>query len=340
MSFGNCSRWSRYAAMLLIASVMHSALSVRADVERGDASGNSARLIEGDGFSVRVLIEPTIIRSSDRLRITLEVIRESAMIRGYDIEVEDHPVWMVQRRSTAHREALSGSTRTEFVLEPYLVGDWPTPRFIVNPTKYDGTQGEKLVVEPIEVSVLSVLGDEEGLIAEMLGVVAPPDHEGSAARNTLIVTIALGGVLLGSLAIALALRRRSAGEPIESCDAVAMRRLDDLCGSGLMRAATMDRYYFELTAILREYIEQRFGVNAPDRTTEEFLRDPALSSVLTDREYHELGALLEHADAVKFARATVGPDEAMHSLTMAKGFISRSARSGEAAGITAAEVGQ
>lgn len=337
MSFGMRSRFGRSAAMLLIATVIHPASTLRADVERGDASPSSTRLLDGDGFSVRVLIDPTIIRSSDQLRITLEFMSESPTIREYDIEFEDHAVWMVQRRSSALRDELRASIRAEFVLEPYLVGEWPTPRFMVTPAKYDGTRGEMLVIKPVEIGVLSVLDDESDL-AEVLDVVDPPDHTGATERTALMLTIALGGALVGGLGVALALRRRSGGQAIESCDAVALRRLDDLAGSGLMQADTMDRYYLELTTILREYIEQRFGINAPDRTTEEFLRDPDVTSEPANREFQNLGALLERADGVKFARVTVGTDEAMRAFVMVKDFITRSARTGEAMSNSEAEV--
>ncbi|TVQ76075.1 MAG: hypothetical protein EA380_09420 [Phycisphaeraceae bacterium] len=338
MISGTNSPWRWLAAMLLIAFVVQSALVVRADGDIGEAPEHHERVVRGDGFSVRVRVDQEVIRTSDRLRIRLEIESESPMIRGYDIEAEETPLWMVRRRSAPHQAAPVGLTRAEFVIEPYLAGDWLTPRFVVTPEMHDGRHGGALVIDPIEVRVLSVLDEDGGFLAEVLGVVDPPESGVASERNFLITTIALGGVLLGGAVIALALRRRSGGPAPESCDAAALRRLDELGRSGLIHEDTMDRFYLELTAILREYIEQRFGVNAPDRTTQEFLRDAALAAVLTDEEHEELGALLEHADAVKFARAGVGRDEAVRSLMMAREFIARSGQTAKTTGIPEAEV--
>ena len=339
MISGTSFPWRGFAAVILIAFAVQSELLVRADENIGAVPEHHERVVQGDGFSVRVRLDQEVIRTSDRLRIGLEIESESPMIRGYDIEAEETPLWMVRRRSTPHQAAPAGLTCAEFVIEPYLAGEWSTPRFVVTPEWHDGRQGRALAIEPVKVRVLSVLDDEEeGFLAEVLGVVDPPESGVASERNFLIATIALGGVLLGGALITLALRRRSGGPAPESCDAAALRRLDELGRSGLIHEDTMDRFYLELTAILREYIEQRYGVNAPDRTTQEFLRDAALAAVLTDEEHEELGTLLEHADAVKFARAGVGHDEAMHSLMMAREFITRSGQTGKTTGIPEAEV--
>jgi hypothetical protein len=63
-----------------------------------------------------------------------------------------------------------------------------------------------------------------------------------------------------------------------------------------------DRFCTELSRILRVYLEERFGWNAPDRTTEEFLfqlrghaeLEPGLRELLSD--------FLTRCDLVKFAR--------------------------------------
>lgn len=53
---------------------------------------------------------------------------------------------------------------------------------------------------------------------------------------------------------------------------------------------------------LRVYLEERFQLRAPERTTEEFLDELQLSPRLTLRQKESLGDFLARCDLVKFAR--------------------------------------
>ena len=53
---------------------------------------------------------------------------------------------------------------------------------------------------------------------------------------------------------------------------------------------------------MRLYLEERFGLRAPERTTDEFLGDLSRSSALTDLQKETLKQFLSACDMVKFAR--------------------------------------
>ena len=53
---------------------------------------------------------------------------------------------------------------------------------------------------------------------------------------------------------------------------------------------------------VRMYLEERFQLRAPERTTEEFLRDLQTTTHLNDEQKQSLAAFLERCDLVKFAR--------------------------------------
>lgn len=63
-----------------------------------------------------------------------------------------------------------------------------------------------------------------------------------------------------------------------------------------------DAFCTELSAILRTYLEERFGWNAPDRTTEEFLAELRQDRMLPPSLQELLHDFLERCDLVKFAR--------------------------------------
>jgi hypothetical protein len=90
------------------------------------------------------------------------------------------------------------------------------------------------------------------------------------------------------------LRRRRPRTPAE----LALAALDEARARSGHEAP--DRYAWALSEALRQYIESRFALRAPTRTTEEFLHDLATpdSALATHRD--ELGDFLAHCDRVKF----------------------------------------
>jgi hypothetical protein len=61
-------------------------------------------------------------------------------------------------------------------------------------------------------------------------------------------------------------------------------------------------FCFEVSEALRVYLEERFELRAPERTTEEFLLELKASNALNVEQKHSLAAFLESCDLVKFAR--------------------------------------
>ena len=63
----------------------------------------------------------------------------------------------------------------------------------------------------------------------------------------------------------------------------------------------------------RTYLEERFQFRAPERTTEEFLRELAGTDLLAGEQKESLGGFLESCDLVKFAKYEPGESE-LHAL--------------------------
>jgi hypothetical protein len=60
---------------------------------------------------------------------------------------------------------------------------------------------------------------------------------------------------------------------------------------------------------VRHYLEERFAFHAPERTTEEFLRELSETDLLTADQKESLGKFLENCDLVKFAKYEPGENE-------------------------------
>ena len=101
-----------------------------------------------------------------------------------------------------------------------------------------------------------------------------------------------------------------------------LQALDDLERRKLWQEGRVKEYHSELTDILRGYIEERFGVPALERTTDELLGELRVSPVSRDGQ-ESLGNLLRLADLVKFAKYTALPAENEQALRTARELVQR-----------------
>ncbi|HEV2319548.1 MAG TPA: hypothetical protein VGV18_07345 [Verrucomicrobiae bacterium] len=60
---------------------------------------------------------------------------------------------------------------------------------------------------------------------------------------------------------------------------------------------------------VRRYLEERFAFHAPERTTEEFLRELSETNLLAAEQKESLARFLENCDLVKFAKYEPGENE-------------------------------
>jgi hypothetical protein len=138
-------------------------------------------------------------------------------------------------------------------------------------------------------------------------------------------------VLLGLLAYVIyryMKSRQPEGEvkkkkPKEPPHVIALRNLNRIKEEKLWQHEKVKKYHSELTDTIRQYIEDRFGVNALEQTTEETLE--AMKHVdLNDREVlDKLQQILELADLVKFAKFRPLPDENELSMINALFFVNQ-----------------
>jgi hypothetical protein len=82
-----------------------------------------------------------------------------------------------------------------------------------------------------------------------------------------------------------------------------------------------EQFVIEVSSILRDYIEGRFGLKAPTLSSEEFLYE-AEQSALLDAQWREtLSTFLTQCDRVKFALAHLQPPRMEELYTTAETFI-------------------
>ena len=111
-------------------------------------------------------------------------------------------------------------------------------------------------------------------------------------------------------------RKRGAGElgaaGVAEAQEDALKELEK--ARALMAPENSRPYGIEVSNIVRRYIERRFGIFAPRRSTEEFLLEAASSANLEEAHRALLAEFLGCCDVLKFgrARAELAELEAQH----------------------------
>ena len=130
---------------------------------------------------------------------------------------------------------------------------------------------------------------------------------------------------LAILAVCLVMMRRSTGnEEIKSLEPayiVALRKLDKYRGDKFWAPEKQKAFYSGITDTLKFYIEDRFGVNAPEMTTAELFDALKGEKNLPPELYADAKELFERADFVKFAKYTATDEENAKALPLAVRFV-------------------
>ncbi len=133
--------------------------------------------------------------------------------------------------------------------------------------------------------------------------------------------MAVAVVLIGLLAWWLSRRKPAAEQPIPPVlptpYQIALRALEALWND----RPVVEVFYTKLSDIVRRYLEDRFALHAPERTTEEFLGEGSRNGALSVAHRQLLGEFLQEADLVKFARFRPGDADMKRAYDAAESFV-------------------
>lgn len=144
------------------------------------------------------------------------------------------------------------------------------------------------------------------------------------APKSYLPYLVIGGIaVLVALLVWLWWRRRKAkpvaepSRPQLPADYVALKALGEIEAMRLLESGRHKKYYTLVVDVLRHYIEQRYGVQAMDRTTDEIVFDLQRSRI----EIDALEPLLRDADLVKFAKYKPGAEKGSAALESARDIV-------------------
>jgi len=188
-------------------------------------------------------------------------------------------------------------------LAPAAAGDFTIPVLQANATLADG-QLLTLQSTPIPVKVTSLLAGDAGTAPELRDIEEPleaPIPLEWKLGGLLAVLLLVGAFVWWKWFRKAKIVEAPAAPPVPPGQA-ALARLDALNASELLEAGDYRAFHFELSDILRQYIERRFSLRAQEQTTDEFLAGLPDQRVFNSEQQLLLQDFLRRSDLVKFAK--------------------------------------
>ncbi len=246
--------------------------------------------------------------------------------------VKDHYRLSSREENDSQIEAI------EFTLEPQLSGEYTIAPFKVTYTvEGELPNGEGQVpVHEIETESLTIVVKSLGadsLETAKLRDIQPPVLLPEPRRSRTALWAAMGAFFVvagGVVAVVLAKRRRKKAHvekriPAHILAFEELRRLRemDLIGQGKIK-----EFYIAISDIMRFYIERRFGIHAPEQTTEEFLEAVSRNGVFDVPTRSTLKEFMSHCDMVKFAKYRPETTEIQKAIDITRDFIEQTKEEG------------
>jgi hypothetical protein len=280
-------------------------------------------------LTVHVRVDSNSVSIAQLLTVELE----AAIQPGYSVKMPAvdrllEQFGIVDRDALGER--LDKDMRTvktvRYELEPFLTGTYDIPAFQfqffdVN----DPNKTYTLDTEPIPVEITSLLGEDRDnlVISDIEDVVALPTQ-----IKWLWIWVSLGcwSVVIGLIVLMVYLKKKRVPAMVrlfKPAHEIAYDRLRRLVMENLIESGQIKAFYERISTILRHYIEDRFHLRAPERTTEEFLQELKHSPSLPDSDKQDLAEFLNHCDLVKFAKHEPTKEQIQTTFDLVKGFIEK-----------------
>jgi hypothetical protein len=288
-------------------------------------------------ITVGVGIDRDEIKLSDILHFTLWVEVDEA----YEIELpalgdklERFGIRDYQTSDTALTAGGKKRVERTYELEPFLSGTYTIDPMTVRfgkPAKdgtdmdEDATLKHRVQTEPLEVTVTSILPSEvEALEINPIEPMKTPEKQLNQKALLLWGAVSVAIVILLIVLVFVWRARKGSSSTVEkkySPQELAFRELQELVDDQLVEQGMIKLFYQRLSLVLRNYIERRFGVRAPEQTTEEFLSDLRRNRTLPQNYMEMLEDFQKHCDLVKFAEFQPQAPDIQKAFDSCKAFV-------------------
>ncbi|MBO4455772.1 MAG: hypothetical protein J5759_04930 [Bacteroidales bacterium] len=227
------------------------------------------------------------------------------------------------RNEKSARKALQKGfdIKAGITLVPFEEGQYMLPDLPV--LHVSGEQADTLVFKGLTVDVKTMPVDTATFeIHDIKGQIQYP------VTFAEVLPWVLGGLgvagliaLLVWLGVRASKRKQEALKPKDPAYIVALRELEKYRSDKYWAPEKQKSFYSGITDALKFYIDERFGVDAPEMTTAELFAALKDDKDITPAMYGSLKELFERADFVKFAKAVASDEDNARALPLAVSFV-------------------
>lgn len=224
---------------------------------------------------------------------------------------------MLRRRAVGPVRGYNAS----LVIAPFLEGSFGIPALQVE--MKTGGSTDTLVFNPVSFEVAEIPVDTSSFtIHDIKNQIRYPvtveEVAPWAAAAWLTAALAIAAVCIVMIRRS---RSRSDSGPRDPAYIVALRKLEHYRSDRNWAPEKQKHFYSGVTDALKEYIDERFGIDAPEMTTAELFASLAKEDSVTPELWSELKDMFERADYVKFAKYTASEDENSATVPAAVRFV-------------------
>ena len=334
-------------AWRMVALVGLLALWLVAPVEAQDATPPGKTVTQTAGpLRIELSADRAAIGLADRLQLTLTVEAPAGTEVTLPEAAKELGAFAVRRQTPSGPTAIDPQTQRwqqAYILDAGATGEQVIPPLALSFREANAAPDAAptaVQTEPLAITVTSVLPQDADVQAPR--DIAPPVE---LVPPLLPPWPWIAAALLGLAGIAGLLwwwrhraRRPAPPPPPRPAHALALEALQRLQRDNLMEQQAIEAFYVRLSFILRQYIEWRFGLRAPEQTTEEFLAAALASGGLVAAHQQLLSSFLQQCDLVKFARHEPTRGDMQQAFDSAKAFVEQTADDEVLIAVTAGEV--
>lgn len=288
----------------------------------GHRSGEPA---SGTSEPILIMLSTNVIHIGDPIDVTISFDHSAgSRIHAPDLNRQKDIIVRAQGQRSENVAKNRRRTTLSYQLTSLVVGQHILSTGTVECTQSDGSV-TSLLLPPTRFTVLSYLSDTNASLRDIKDLARWP----AVLPRWLMVLLLIGllAAVLGSLVARFLRKPRTIlhHPPPPPPHEVAMAALADLLRRGWIEQGDVGPFYVALSTIVRRYIEDRFGLRAPERTTEEFIRETVGSRLLSAGHQALTREFLEQCDLVKFARHRPTADNMRHAHAAAHKLVAETA---------------
>jgi hypothetical protein len=257
-------------------------------------------------INVTARLDRNVITIGDKIRYELEVEAQPGVEFSFPEFGDNLGVFAI--KDFGHTPEQKGRDGTRIAGQWYVLDTYVTGTYVIPPAtvsyKIEGGEEERGVSVPqLAVRVVSLL-EKEGQPTDIRDIKGPVEIPADRRRAYIVAGVIVGAVLAAVL-LALLLRKRRRRLEIEQVEMpweTALRELSALKSWDPLKEGRVEEYYVTISGIVRHYLEERFGLRAPEMTTDEFFELMSRDGTLVQAHKRLVNEFLAHCDLVKFAR--------------------------------------